>query len=89
MADFRSFADDLDQRQPSTHASFASLDDDDNNDKDKAIHIILLIDDADVELEDIAIVLAPPQPLPYTGDCGCALPGGGMPAVVSQHAVGF
>ncbi len=55
MADFRSFADDLDQRQPSKHASFALLDDDDNNDKDNAIHIILLIDDTDVELEDIAI----------------------------------
>jgi len=89
MADFRSFADDLDQRQPSKHASFALLDDDDNNDKDNAIHIILLIDDTDVELEDIAIILTPPQPLPYTGDCGCALPGGGMSAVVSQDAVGF
>jgi len=67
MADFRSFADDLDQHQPSMHASFASLNDNDNNDKDEAILIVLLIDDADVELEDIAVVLAPPLPLPYTG----------------------
>ena len=67
MADFRSFADDLDQRQPSTPASFASIGDDNDNDKDKAIHIVLSIDDADIEFEDIAIVLAPPPPLPYTG----------------------
>ena len=34
MADFRSIADDLDQRQLSTSASFASIDDDDDDDKD-------------------------------------------------------
>ena len=67
MADFRSFADDLNQRQPLTHASFTSLDDDDDNAKDEAIHIILSIDNADVEFEDIAVVLPPPPPLPYTG----------------------
>ena len=69
MADFRSFADDLDQHQPSMHASFASLDDNDNDDKDEdeAIHIVLSINNADVELKDVAVVLAPPPPLPYTG----------------------
>ena len=68
LADFRSFADDLDLRQPSTHAFFASLDDDDDNhDKDKAIPIVRSIDDADVEFENIAVILAPPLPLPYTG----------------------
>jgi hypothetical protein len=71
LADFRLFADDLDLRQPSTHASFASLDDnDDDHDKDKAITdkaipIVRSIDDADVEFEDIAVVLASPPPLPY------------------------
>ena len=68
MADFRSFADDLDQRQPSTHASIASLDDDDDDEKDEDIHIVLSIDDDDVDLaslnddddkdEDIHIVLS-------------------------------
>jgi hypothetical protein len=68
MADFRSFADDLDQRQPSTHASFASLDEEDDDlEKDKAIPIAPSIDDANVEFEDIAVVHAPPPPLPYTG----------------------
>ena len=68
LVDFRSFADDLDLRQPSTHVSFASLNDnDDNHDKDKAIPIVRSIDDADVEFENIAVILAPPLPLPYTG----------------------
>ena len=68
MADFRSFADNLDQRQPSTHASFASLDEEnDDLEKDEAIPIAPLIDDANVEFEDIAVVHAPPPPLPYTG----------------------
>ena len=89
LADFRSFADNLDLRQPLTHASFASLnDDDDGHDKDKAIPIVRLINDADVEFEDIVVVLAPPPPLPYTGAVVPFL-GGGMSAVVSQHAVGF
>ncbi len=44
------------------HAPFASLDEDDNNhDKDKAIPIVQLINDADVKFEDIAVVLAPPS----------------------------
>ena len=61
MADFRSFADDLDQRQPSTHASIASLDDDDDDEKDEAIHFVMSIDDDDdVEFE------VPPPPLPCT-----------------------
>ena len=89
MADFRAFADDLDLRQPLTHVSFASLDDDDDDhDKDEAIPIDRLIYDADVEFEDIAVVLAPPL---------CHFPirvrscpsWGGMSAVVSQHAVSF
>jgi hypothetical protein len=88
MADFRSFADDLDQRQPSTHASFALLDDDDDDDKDEAIHIVLSIDDTDVEFKDITVVLPPPSATSLYG-CGCALPGGGKSAVDSQHAVGF
>ena len=67
MGDFRSFADDFDQRQPLTRASFASIDDDDDNDKDEAIHIVLLIDDTNIKFADIAIVPAPPPPLPYTG----------------------
>jgi hypothetical protein len=67
MADFRSIADDLDQRQSSTSASFASINDDVDDDEDEDIHIVLSIDDADVEFEDIAVVLAPPPPLPYTG----------------------
>ena len=47
MEDFRSLADDLNHRQPSTPVSFESIDDnaDNNDNKDKAIHIILLIDD--------------------------------------------
>ena len=66
--DFRLFADNLDLRQPLTHASFALLDDDDDNhDKDRAIPIIRSIDNADFEFEDITVVLAPPPPLPYTG----------------------
>ncbi len=66
--DFRLFADDLNLRQPLTHASFASLDDDyDDHDKDEAIPIVRLIDNADVKFVDIAVVLAPPLPLPYTG----------------------
>ena len=40
-ADFRSFANELDQRQPSTHAPFALLHDDDNDDMDEAIHIVV------------------------------------------------
>ena len=77
MADFRSFADDLDQRQPSTHASIASLDDDDDDEKDEAIHFVMSIDDDDdVEFE------APPPPLPCTdtvfpflgGECPLSTP---------------
>jgi hypothetical protein len=67
MGDFRSFADDLDQHQLSTHASCTSIDDDDDNDKDEAIHIVLLIDNAAIEFKDIAFVLTPPPPLLYTG----------------------
>jgi hypothetical protein len=89
MADFRSSADNLDQRQPSSHASFALLDDDDDDlEKDEAIPIAPLIDNANVEFKDIAVVHAPPSATSLYG-CGCALPGGGMSAVVSQHAVGF
>ena len=67
-ADFRSFADELDQRQPSTHAPFASLDHDDDDDLDETIHIVRSIDDADVNFEDIVdFVLVPPLPLPYAG----------------------
>jgi len=67
-ADFRSFADELDQRQPSTHEPFASLEDDDDDDMDEAIHIVRSIDDADVDFEDIVdFVLVPPPPLPYAG----------------------
>ena len=76
MVDFWLFADDLDQRQPSTHVSFASLDDDDDDDKDEAIHILLSMDDADVKFENIAVVLPPPSTTSLYG-CGCALPGGG------------
>ena len=95
MGDFRSFADDLDQRQPATHAACAPIDDNDNDDKDVAIHIVPSIADADVEFEDIAVVLAPPPPplrppsAPSLYRCGCTLPGGGTSAVDSQHAVGF
>ena len=67
VADFWLFVDNLDQRQPSTHTSFASIDDDEDDDKDEAIHIVLSINDADVEFEDTAVFLAPPLPLPYTG----------------------
>ena len=67
MADFWLFVDNLDQCQPSTHTSFASIDDDEDDDKDEAIHIVLSINDADVEFEDTAVFLAPPLPLPYTG----------------------
>ena len=89
LADFRSFTDDLDLRQPSTHASLASLsDNDDDHDKDKATPIVRLIDDADVEFEDIVVVLAPPPPLPYM-DAVVPFLGGGMSNVVSQHAFGF
>ncbi len=88
MGDFWSFADNLDQRQPSTHAACASIDDDDDDDKDVAIHIVPSIADADVESEDIAVVLTPPS-APSLYGCGCTLPGGGMSAVDSQHAVGF
>ncbi len=88
MGDFRSFADDLVQRQPSTHAACASIDDNDDDDKDVAIHIVPWIADADVEFEDIAVVLAPPPPLLYTGAVVPFL-GGGTSAVDSQHAVGF
>ncbi len=48
MGDFRSFADDLVQRQLSTHAACASIDDNDNDDKDVAIHIVPLIANADI-----------------------------------------
>ena len=79
LVDFQSFADNLNLRQPSTHASFALLDDDDNDhDKDKAIPIVRSIDNADVEFEDIAVVLAPPPPLPYMGAVVPFL-GGGCP----------
>ena len=64
MAGFRSFAEDLDQRQPLMSASFASINDDVDDDRDEDI---LSIDDADVDFEDITIVLTPPPPLPYTG----------------------
>ena len=67
MEGFRSFAADLDQRQSSTHASFASIDNDDDNDKDETIHIVPSIDDPGVKFEDIAVIRAPPPPLPYTG----------------------
>ena len=68
LVDFWSFTDNLDLRQPSTHVSFASLDDDDDDhDKDKAIPIVRSIDNADAKFEDIPVVLAPPPPLPYTG----------------------
>ena len=83
MADFRSFADDLDQRQPSTHASIASLDDDDDDEKDEAIHFVMSIDDDD----DVEFEVPPPATSLY--GYSCALPGGGTSAVDSQHAVGF
>jgi hypothetical protein len=67
MADFWLFADNLDHRQPSTPMSFEPIDDDDNNNKDEAIHIILSIDNADDKITDIAVVLAPPLPLPCAG----------------------
>ena len=76
MADFGSFSDDLDQCQPSTSTSFASIDDDVNDDKDEDIHIVLLIHNADVEFKDIAVILAPPSAAFLYG-CGCTLPGGG------------
>ena len=67
-ADFRSFADELDQRQPSTHAPFASLNDNYDDDIDEAIHIVRSIDDADVDFEDtFDFVLVPPPPPPYAG----------------------
>ena len=89
LADFRSFADDLNLRQLSMHASFASLDvDDDDHDKYKAIPIVRLTDDTDVEFEDIAVVLAPLCHSPIRVR-SCPSWGGGMSAVVSQHAVGF
>ena len=77
MADFRSFADDLDQRQPSTHASIASLDDDDDDKKDEDIHFVLSIDDNDVEFE-----VPPPRHFPvrvqlcpsWGGNIRCRLP---------------
>jgi hypothetical protein len=79
LADFRLFADNLDLRQPSMHASSVSLNDDDNDhDKDKAIPIVWSIDNADVEFKDITIVLAPPSPLPYMGAVVPFL-GGGCP----------
>ena len=82
MADFWSFADDLNQCQPSTHASFASLNDDDNDDKDEAINIILSINHADVEFKDIAVVLPPLRQFPiwvrlcpsWGGNFRCRLP---------------
>jgi hypothetical protein len=59
LADFQSFADNINLRQPLTHTSFALLDDDnDNHDKDKAIPIVRSIDDADIEFKDIVVVLA-------------------------------
>ena len=64
MAGFRSFTDNLDQRQPLTSAPFASIDANVDDDKDEDI---LSIDDADVDFEDIVVVLAPPPQLPYTG----------------------
>ena len=67
MADFLSFADNLDHRQPSMPASIALIDDDDDDDKDEAIYIALSIDNANVKFKDIAVVLAPPPPLPYEG----------------------
>ena len=67
-ADFQSFPDKLDQRQPSTHTPFASLDNNDDDDMDEAIHIVRSIDDANVDFEDIFdFVLVPPPPLPYAG----------------------
>ena len=48
-------------------ASFALIDEDNDDDKDKAIHIVLLIDDDDIEFKDIVGVLVPPPPLPYMG----------------------
>ena len=64
MVDFWSIADNLDQCQPTTSASFALINDDDNDDKDADIHIILSINNADVDFEDIAIVLTPLRHFP-------------------------
>ena len=90
LADFRSFADDLNLRQLSMHASFASLDvDDDDHDKYKAIPIVRLTDDTDVEFEDIAVVVLAPLCHSPIRVRSCPSWGGGMSAVVSQHAVGF
>ena len=66
IADFRYFADDLDQP-----ASFASIDDDNDDDKDEAIHIVLSIDDADIKFEDIAIILTVPF---LGGECPLSTP---------------
>ena len=48
-------------------ASFVLNDDDDNDDKDEGINIVLSMNDTDVKFEVIAVVLAPPPPLPYMG----------------------
>ena len=78
MADFWSIADNLDQCQPLMSMSFASIDDNDNDVKDEDTHIVLSIDNTNVEFEDIAVILAPPPPLLYTGAVVPFL-GGGCP----------
>ena len=87
MGDFRLFADDLVQRQLSTHAACASINDDDDNDKDVAIHIVPSIADADVKFKDIAVASPPLHPF----SIGVRLYPSwrGMSALDSQHAVGF
>jgi hypothetical protein len=82
MAYFRSFADNFNQQQPSTHASFALIDDDDNNDKDEAIHIVLSINNADVKLQTLLLSLPPLRHFPirvqlcssWGGNVRCRLP---------------
>jgi hypothetical protein len=64
------------------------IDGDGNDDKDEAIHIVLSIDNADVEFEDIAVVLAPPPPLLYTGAVVPFL-GGGCPLLTPNMLLAF
>ncbi len=88
MADFRSFADNLDHCQPPTPASFALINDDEDNEEDKAIHIFLSIDDADEKIKDIAAVLAPSPPLPHVGAV-CPSWGGGCPLLTPNMLSAF